>query len=220
MINPQVSILLPHLRQAQNDKALRIALSCLVSNTSVDHELKTENVAERRDIYSVINRMAASAVSEWIVLMNSDHFVAPGWIEPFLAAAQPHLMLSCILVECGAIGVHTMNYAANFGMTPETFDRAAFEDFARQGTAWLDGYSWFWPVMLHRQTFLEMGGFDTSRGGFPAPLDFHFGERWQSMGRGFGRVKSYVYHLQNYSSIDEQAKPGRVNTTHPVVNQF
>lgn len=209
MAKPLISICLPHLRQRENDKALRIALSCLMDNTGVDFELLLESVAERRDIYGVVNAMAAKALADYVVFMNSDHFVAPGWAEPFLTVASPSVMLSGVLVECGGIGVHHMNHHADFGQTPDSFDRRSFEAFAMRGEAWRDGYSWFWPVMLHRQTFLDMGGFDTSNGGFPAPLDFQFGERWQASGRTFARVKSYQYHLQNWSNIDEQWKASR-----------
>ena len=79
MTRPQISIIIPHLREPQNDKALQIALACILDNTDLDYELMVEAVATRRDIYPVLNNMAQRARADWIVFSNSDVFFAPGW---------------------------------------------------------------------------------------------------------------------------------------------
>ena len=214
-MTPNVSILLPHLREPNNDTALKVCLDCLVANTATDFELVMESVATRRDIYGVLNRMAERAIGEWIIPMNTDVFVSPGWMEPLLEAADPNTIVSPVMVECGAIGVHERNLQRDFGMTPDSFQREAFEQWVLEGADWLGGWvegdwAWFFPSLLPRQRFLDLGGFDTTRGAFPRePLDINFWIDWETQGGLFKRVRSWVYHLQQWSSKEEQEKAVR-----------
>src|SRR5574341_1383807 len=72
MLKPQISILLPHLRNPINDRALHVCLECLMDNTDVDYELIVEAVSVRRDIYPVCNSMAYRANADYIIFHNSD----------------------------------------------------------------------------------------------------------------------------------------------------
>lgn len=206
MISPQLSILIPHLRNHANDQALAIALSCIAENTSVDYELII--VADTgNDVYSLYNQLAAQASADWIVFSNSDVFFAPGWAEPMLDAAQPDTIVAGVLVECGAIGVNIQNHHRDFGMTPGTFNRAAFEQWCDQTPEIPHGAGWYMPSLHHRETFLSMGGFDVSKGRFPVDeLDTEYWERWRKSGHKVLRVASYAYHIQNYSNPTEQQK--------------
>lgn len=204
-MKPLISILLPHLRNSYNDAALAIALSCIATNTDIDYELIVEGVAERRDIYGVLNAMAARATSEWLVPFNSDTFAAPGWAETLYAARAENVIASPVMVECGAIPVNDANLERDFGRTPQTFRRDEFETWAALGGGWRehwreDGAAWFFPSLLNRERFLDLGGFDTTRGAFPNdPLDIWFWDTWGNSGGTFRRVRAYVYHLQCYS---------------------
>jgi len=209
MSGPSLSVLLPHLREPVNDRALAICLDTLVDNTGVDYELILEAVADRRDIYAVCNSMAERANSDWIVFHNSDVFMAPGWAEPMLAAADPHAIITGVIVECGAIGVNVLNHEHNFGMRPETFDRAGFERWVAETPAVPAGDGWFFPSLHHRESFLAFGGFDTALGAFPDPLDEIYWNRWREAGRRIQRVESFCYHLQQYSFKEEQEKAVR-----------
>lgn len=210
MIHPALSILLPHLRTPANDAALNVALDCIVANTGVDYELIIQADAERSDVYTICNDMAARAAAEWIVFSNSDVFFAPGWAPPLLALAATNTIVAGTLVECGAIGVNERNIHKDFGMRPETFQRAAFEDYVSEKPTPPDGFGWFFPSLHHRNTFLSYGGFDTLRGGFPTPLDSLYWDRWLAMGHKVVRAPgSYAYHLQNWSNAEEQTKAVR-----------
>lgn len=214
MANPDVSILLPHLRTPENDRALRIALDCIASNTSVDYELIVEAVQERRDIYAVLNRMAERALSDWIIPHNSDVFVAPGWLEPLYAARGEDVIVSPVMVECGAIGVAPVNVLRDFGKTPERFRRDEFEAWAAGGgempTLPEGARAWYFPSLLPRRTFLALGGFDSHLGTFPVdPVDMWFWDKWEESGRVFRHARSFVYHLQHWSNEDEQKKAVR-----------
>lgn len=214
MATPDVSILLPHLREPENNQALKIALDCIVSHTSMDYELVMEAVETRRDIYTVINRMAARAHGEWIVPHNSDVFVGPGWLEPMYALRDANAIVSPVMVECGAIGVAPVNLPKDFGKSPQSFRRDAFEDWVRAGGEMPgipgDVRRWYFPSLLSRQAFLDMGGFDTTRGQFPYdPLDIWFWDQWEASGKTFRAAQSWVYHLQGYSNEGESGKAVR-----------
>lgn len=205
MISPPISILLPHLRNASNDGALQVALDTLTAHTTLDYELIIEAVEERRDIYAVLNRMARRALGEYLIPWNSDVFASPNWLTPMWDARSVETIVSPTMVECGAIPVNDLNLQKDFGRRPETFRRAEFEDWVRAGggqrTDWHDGdRAWFFPSLINRRRFLELGGFDTTRGYFPEhPLDIWFWDKWEACGGKFKRVKSWVYHLQAYN---------------------
>ena len=205
-MKPLVSILLPHLRNPDNDKALRIALDTLVTHTNIDYELLVEGVEARRDYYTVLNSMAAKATADWILPTNTDVFYSPGWLLPLYDARDFNAIVSPVMTECGAIPVNDRNFERNFGRTPETFRRTEFEAWVEAGGGWRDDWldgqeAWFHPSLYNKQAFLAMGGFDTTLGSFPAPLDIDYHERWHARGGTFKRARSWVYHLQNFSNV-------------------
>lgn len=204
MISPPISVLLPHLRNTSNDAAVRIAIDTLAAHTDLDYELMVEAVAERRDIYAVINRMARRALGEYIIPWNSDVFASPNWLAPLWTLRDPQAIVSPTMVECGAIPVNDRNLRMDFGRTPQTFRRAEFEAWVQAGGGWRDDWrdgdaAWYFPSLINRRAFLDIGGFDTSKGGFPDPLDMDLWERWEKHGGTFQRVQSWVYHLQVWS---------------------
>lgn len=208
-IKPAVSILIPHLREKRNDAALQIALSCLVDNTGLDYELIVEAVDKRRDVYKVVNAMTRRAMADYVIVSNSDVFVAPGWLEPLYELRGETVIVAPVMVECGKIGVSPLNLHKDFGHSPETFDREAFEQFVIDGGEWRepDGRAWYWPSLHHRKTFLAFGGYDTTGVGFPyVPKDMVYWDKWEAAGRTFRRAKSWVYHLQFWSGEERQAK--------------
>lgn len=205
----QISVLIPHKRDPENDKALAIAVSMYAANTTVDMELIVDDTTPA-DPYVLLNDMARRAKSEWLFFGNSDLFPATGWDTALLALAEPATIVNATLVECGAIGVHEGNIHRNFGMTPDKFDRAAFEAYAASNPEppANDGFTFY--ALLHRQAFLDAGGFDLSRGSFPdQPLDLYFWAAWRSAGRPIVRARAYFAHLQNFSNPLEQQKPVR-----------
>lgn len=204
MTLPLVSILLPHLRNSENDKALRVCLDCLIANTDLDYELIVEGVAERRDIYRVVNSMAWRANADWLIFMNSDVFVAPGWIRPLYDAREANTIVSPVMVECGAIPVNDRNLERDYGRKPETFRRSEFEAWVATGGGWRDDWhdgqqAWYFPSLIQRDSFNAVGGFDITKGAFPDDLDRQFWDAWGRTGGYFKRVRSFVYHLQAFS---------------------
>lgn len=209
---PSLTVCIPHKHTRHNDAALLVALSCIVDNTRCDYELLIDTTTPT-GVYGVYNRMARQAASEWVVFTNSDVFFAPGWDTPMLEAAGKYKIITGVLVECGAIGVSDRNIMANFGRTPQTFERSAFEEMAAGiifDKRTPPGEGWFMPCLMHRDTFLAMGAFDTRQGDFPTPLDGLFWEKWKASGLTVQRVRSYAYHLQNFSD-EERTKEARIH---------
>lgn len=210
MTRPELSILVPHLCNPANDKALALAVACIIDNTSVDYELIIRADRGTSEVYRLYNQMAAQSSARWIVFSNSDVFFAPGWAEPMVAAADIDTIVAGVLVECGAIGVNVQNHPRSFGMLPETFDRASFELWCADSPEIPAGDGWYMPSLHHRETFLSIGGFDTGKGRFPFDeLDTLYWQAWRESGRKVVRVGSYAYHLQAFSSGLEQAKDVR-----------
>ncbi len=203
-----IAILIAHKHDPENDKALAIALDCIVRNTRNDYELLVDTDTPGCP-YRLLNRMVDQTSAEYVVFSNSDIFFAPGWDVPMINAAAPDVIITGVVVEPGAIGVNVLNHEHNFGMTPDTFDRATFEQWVVDGSEIPDGDGWYFPSLHNRQEFLALGGFDLSRGTFPEPLDTYYWQRWREGGRRVQRVKSFSYHLQQYSFKEEQDKAVR-----------
>jgi hypothetical protein len=201
-MKPQISILLPNLRTPNNNGALKICLETLVDNTTVDYELIIESVEARRDIYPVCNSMAERARADWIVFHNSDVFMAPGWAEAFLEAADPLAIVTGVIVECGAVGVASANICKDFGKLPGNFRRYDFEEWVADVQPLPPGDGWYFPSLHNRQAFLDIGGFNPEWGSFPTtPCDIIYWNQWRDAGNEIRHVRSYSYHLQHYCAI-------------------
>jgi hypothetical protein len=216
-MTPVISVLLAHKRERENDKALKIALATLVDNTDVDYEILIRSVAEYQDCYAVYNEMAQYAKGGWLVFHNSDTFVAPRWASEMLKVAAPDAIVGCVLVECGAIGTGRQNVNVDFGRTPDTFNRAGFEQWAAiqyPRTYQNQGYGdtaadkagiWYWPCLQNRQAFLDSGMYGTAQG-WPYPNDIEYFNKWASEDKRLVKAPAYIYHLQAYSVKEEQEK--------------
>ncbi len=208
MNNAAFTVILPHKRNVGNDAALRICLSCLIDNT-VNEFVVLQSVADDQPLYATINDMVAIAPTDCCFYINSDMFVAPGWDVPMLELYDNRTIVTGVLVEPGIIAMHHLNLQQDFGRTPETFRRDEFEEWTKTAPV-IDGEGWAAPLMFSRLGHLYLGGFDTSLGEFP---DIALDNRLIAKGKEWGnrkvRAPAFIYHLQGYSSPEEQTKVGR-----------
>lgn len=196
------SVILPHKRNPGNDRALAICLDCLFTNTASDFKLIVDAAVDQ-PLYERINRMVRQADTEYCVYLASDTFLAPGWDVPMLAAADFQTFVNGVLVEPGAIGIHHLNLHRDFGRTPESFQREAFEAWMQTDHApLLSGEGWYCPYMFPREGWLRTGGLETDKDF--TDVDIRLFERWKRGNGRVERVRSFAYHLQRYSDEDEQ----------------
>lgn len=200
---PIISIIIPHKIRPLNDQAMLLNVGMLFDNTTLSFELLVDTSCPK-DPYEIWNEMARVARGEFLVFSNSDVLMAPEWDVYMVANCHPNTIVTGYLVECGNIGVASVNIPKNFGRSPESFNRRCFEDYAnsQQPPEIKEERAWYMPCCVRKDWFLSTGGFDTSKGGFPTPLDIIFWDNCRdTLGTRFLRARSYAYHFQNLSAL-------------------
>jgi len=196
-----LSVLLPHYNTPSATRALTVCLKVLAENTPIDYEVML--TAHKRREFFAYNSMAARAAGEWLVFSCTDMFFAPDWwrwIEGELCADTAMLLT---VVEPAADGpVAEQSIEAEFGRTPETFDRGGFEAFAAGSPRAKDVWGWGFPLIVNRQRFLDVGGFPLERvdNNF---ADIEFLQAWEREGFQQRRIPHYVYHLCKWTLTGE-----------------
>lgn len=210
-MTPAFTILLPHLRNPGNDAALAIAFSTLVDNT--DHEYALLFDCDTSvTLMEVFHRLVVNAPTDTCVLTSSDMFMAPHWDTPMLDQLRPGTWVTNVLVEPGAIGMSGQNKEMDFGRRPDTFRRAEFEAWAETAEA-RAGEGWVQPIMFSRQEWLGAGSVirparAVDATGFTS-ADEELLERWKANGGTIQRARSFTYHLQRFSDVEEQGHSKR-----------
>lgn len=167
-----------------------------VRSEGIDHRHSADNVG----ICFAVNGTAALARHEWIVYLNDDMVVLPGWDRVLLARAEAlgdvAFMLSGTMVEPRASG-NACAVVADYGDTHDAFREAdLLRDQPRLArTDWL-GSTWP-PTLVHRDLWFRVGGYSTElTPGMGSDNDFAM-KLWQAGCRRFeGLGQSLVYHFQ------------------------
>jgi hypothetical protein len=173
----------------------------LSENTTYSYELIIDNEVPK-DPYKIWNERSKEAQADILVFTNSDVLMAPVWDLHFIRYMIDNAIFTGYLVEPGNVGVASENIHKDFGKTPETFNRRAFEEFTLRNYVMdiQEQRGWYMPCAFRRDWFLGTGGFDTERGEFPLPLDIWFWEKCiKELGTRLYRVKSFAYHFQALS---------------------
>lgn len=197
------TLCIPHKRNPGNDLAFQLCIACLLANTVNEFRLLVDTNT-KDSIYTRVNRMVKQADTDCCVYLASDTFVARQWDAPMLALWDVNTIVTGVIVEPGAIGIHSDNVLADFGRKPETFRRDAFEAWANVQTTLPNGRGWPGCYMFSRQAFMVAGGLDTTMDGEFTPADMRFWDAWEARGGAIKRAKSYAYHLQRFSDEAEQ----------------
>jgi hypothetical protein len=176
-------------------------IAMLNENTVSSFELIIDTECPK-DPYQIWNETAKTARGEFLVFANTDTLPAPDWDVYMLAHCKPNTIVTGYLVEPGNIGVAAENIHKDFGHSPESFQRFHFEAYATvpHVPEVKEERGWYMPCCVQKEWFLSTGGFDTSKGTFPTPLDIIFWNRCRDeFGTKFLRVDSWHYHFQNLS---------------------
>ncbi len=195
---PDFSILLSHLHTTNDIRALRVTLDTIVHYTRHDYELLLWGHHEP-NVYAMINRMARAATTDWLLLHTTDQFVSPDWDVPLWEARGEDTLVVGGMVESGYQPVAEQCLEMNFGMSPETYREADFNAFVAGKPGLPAVESWSWPWLIHRERFLEMGGFAEI-----SSADMLFYQRWRAGGFACKRAQSYCYHLMSWSKTGAQ----------------
>lgn len=157
-------------------------------------------------VYRGYNQGILRAESDFVVLVNSDNYFSPDWLENLLKYSDRTKVISSTLVERRhpKFGVFPGAVNGEFGGTVAEFNEAAFLTFVsttsktglRPGGAYM-------PTLFHRDIAIEAGLYPT---GNVAADDFEyvarygdeaFFDRLESLGvRHLTALDSIVYHLK------------------------
>ncbi len=178
-------------------------------NQQIDHTHSHDNVG----ICNAVNEAAGMARYDYIVYMNDDMYVCPGWdsaiAEEIKRAGTDCFMFSATMIE-------PINYNnpcvinKDYGQTIETFNEelllkecATFEKADWTGATWP-------PTIVHRKYWLITGGYSIELSpGVSSDDDFSM-KMWVAGCRVFkGLGKSRVYHFQSKSTLRIKKNNGR-----------
>jgi len=163
-------------------------------------------------VYRAYNEGMRQAESNIVVLVNSDNYFSPDWLENLEKYLSQRVVVTSRLVEPGhpRHGVFPDAIAAAFGGTVDTFDRKGFLDFAEKTkeTGLMVGGAYM-PCMIFRSVALDAGlypegnlagrSFDQVR----RYGDEAFYDRLRRAGvRHLTALDSVVYHLKEGEKDD------------------
>ncbi|PKQ38019.1 MAG: hypothetical protein CVT59_05400 [Actinobacteria bacterium HGW-Actinobacteria-1] len=111
-------------------------------------------------VYLGYNEGIRAAHGDYVVLINSDNYFSPDWLENLLKYSDRGRVVTSTLVEREhpVFSVFPGAIHGEFGDTPDSFDEAAFLSFAmkiRKTGLQPDGA--YMPALLHRDVAIEAG---------------------------------------------------------------
>ena len=185
-----------------------------VREQGLRHTASPDNIG----ICFAVNRVAALATRPYLVYLNDDMAVLPGWDTRLLDVARrlegQRYMLSATMIEPGA-GKNPCGVAADFGRAPASFRQAELIDALprlRRGH-WL-GATWP-PTLLPTPLWAEVGGYSTELSpGMSSDNDLSM-KLWHAGCRTFvGLGDSLVYHFACVSTGRIVKNDGRLQFLH------
>ncbi|MGH7175549.1 MAG: glycosyltransferase family 2 protein [Minisyncoccia bacterium] len=173
-------------------------------------------------VYRGYNHGVRVARGDYVVLINSDNYFSPDWLENLLKYSDRSRVISSTLVERHhpQFSVFPGALHGEFGSTPTTFNEAGFLDFAsRVKKTGLEEGGAYMPSLFHRDVALEAGLYPTGNiAGSSADQVIRYGDeeffdRLLALGvRHYTALDSISYHLKEG---ERAAGPGvHDNETH------
>ena len=176
---------------------------------NIEHTISDENIG----ICKAVNLVSTLATREYIVFLNDDMYVLPGWdtvlLQEIKALNTDCFMLSGTMIE----PENHRNPAvivADFGRTPETFrEQELLEAYASFSKSDWSGSKWP-PTVVHRRYWLLVGGYSIEFSpGMSSDDDFAM-KMWLAGCRIFKGVSaSRVYHFVSKSTSRLKKNNGR-----------
>ncbi len=172
-----------------------------VAEAGFDHTFSRGNAG----VCYALNAARGLAVADYLVYINDDMYVCPGWDETLLEeiGRQPDekFYLSSTAIEPRDVGKKIAIAPYDFGPSPEGFDEAGLlKHYAEPSFEDWCGSSWP-PAVVHRAIWDAVGGYSVefSPGMYSDP-DFSM-KLWRAGVRRFkGVAASRVYHFLESST--------------------
>ncbi|MGC4059066.1 MAG: glycosyltransferase [Chitinophagaceae bacterium] len=166
----------------------------------IDHTFSAENIG----ICTAVNQAAALAAHDYIVYMNDDMYVCPGWDEALLRRIRSFpdncFMVSATMIEPRDTG-NPCVISASFGGDLAEFDESRLlREFASLPKQDWNGSAWP-PALVHRDYWHLVGGYSVEFSpGMSSDDDFAM-KMWHVGCRYFvGVADARVYHFQAKST--------------------
>lgn len=171
-------------------------------------------------VYCGWNRAIEEAKGELVLLVNSDNYFSPSWVENLLKHASPDRIVCSQLVERyhPNHGIFALAYFENCGCHPKDFNETKFLQFCdkyrRNALVPLGSYM---PCMFYKEQALKAGLYPEGnllgkqQGDEPRYGDQVFFERLRALGvQHFTAMDSMVYHTKEGEMDEEYSSTGRV----------
>lgn len=112
------------------------------------------------NVYRAYNYGAKLARGDFIVFLNSDMGLSPGWLDALIGAYSGDNLVAARLVESGKLPTGRHGLERNFGRTIANYREEDFTEFAKaiREDHLLDG-GLYMPLLVRRDKFLQVGGY-------------------------------------------------------------
>jgi glycosyltransferase involved in cell wall biosynthesis len=185
-----------------------------VREQGLKHTASADNIG----ICFAVNQAAGLATRPYLLYLNDDMAMLPGWDRHLLDVAQRlegrRFMLSSTMIEPGG-GNNPCSIAADYGRDPAGYREAELIRAlpSLQRSHWL-GSTWP-PTLLPRWMWTEVGGYSTELSpGMSSDNDLSM-KLWHAGCRTFiGLGNSFVYHFACVSTARIVKNDGRLQFLH------
>jgi glycosyltransferase involved in cell wall biosynthesis len=186
----------------------------------IEHTWTTQNVG----ICRAVNQAADQCRGEYLVYLNDDMYVLPGWDRPLVEALsrfgdREMCYVSGTMVQAAPISPAAVT--ADYGARPSQFDeRKLLDDHASGRLAYPDWCGATWPPScIHRKWWDLAGGYSEALSpGFYSDIDFSR-KLWALGCRQFwGLGASLVYHFSERTT--SQVRGPRKQAVHSARTHF
>jgi glycosyltransferase involved in cell wall biosynthesis len=111
-------------------------------------------------VYRAYNSAVEFSKTDYVYLVNSDMAYTKGTLARLYERRDPNLMLASRLVELGVLESGLYGIERSFGSKPKTFRQKDFNNYASTiSTPEIRDGGLYMPLLVHRETFLRLGGF-------------------------------------------------------------
>lgn len=111
-------------------------------------------------VYRAYNSAVEFSKTDYVYLVNSDMAYTKGTLARLFERRNPNLMLASRLVELGVLESGLHGIERSFGSKPKTFRQKEFNNYASTiSTPKIHDGGLYMPLLVHRKTFLKLGGF-------------------------------------------------------------